>query len=196
MRQNKHDNKHLQVSWNKYGEDAFLFYIIEECNIEKLNDKETEYILNLNTINSNYGYNLQCGGGVSHIIREDTQQKLREAGAKSHINYVPNSNIKSSMFGKRLSDEAKEKIRNARLGIKASEETRKKLSESRKGAKNPRAFAIYCPELNEEFWGAKEVQDKYGFNKNHISSCIHNKRKHCGIHPITGEKLTWVKVEK
>ena len=29
LRNNKHDNTHLQRSWNKYGEDNFEFYIIE-----------------------------------------------------------------------------------------------------------------------------------------------------------------------
>ena len=36
----------LQKAWNKYGEDAFEFKIIEFCEIDKLNDKE------LNNINS------------------------------------------------------------------------------------------------------------------------------------------------
>ena len=32
LRNNYHDNLHLQRSWNKYGESAFEFLIIEQIN--------------------------------------------------------------------------------------------------------------------------------------------------------------------
>ena len=35
-----HYNNHLQNAWNKYKEENFIFYIIEECNQIDLNDKE------------------------------------------------------------------------------------------------------------------------------------------------------------
>ena len=35
LRGNKHQNKHLQASWNKWGEDAFLFEVIEVVNGDK-----------------------------------------------------------------------------------------------------------------------------------------------------------------
>ena len=79
--------------------------------------------------------------------------------------------------------------------MKASDETKIKMSEQRKGSKNARCVTVYCPELDESFWGAKEAQDKYGVNRNKISECINGKRKHAGVHPITGEKLSWVKLE-
>lgn len=194
LNKGEHDNKHLQNSWSKYGESNFSFTIIEECDEECLDERECYYILKYNTIDSNFGYNLQCGGGVNRIIREETRLKLIEAAKKSHMNYVPGSRI-GHMKGGHLSEETKEKLRQAHLGKKASEETKKKLSAMRTGSKNSNCKPVYCPELDESFWGAKEAQDKYGFNRNHISSCINGKRKHCGIHPITGEKLTWVKLE-
>lgn len=45
LRNNKHKNSHLQYSWNKYGEDAFEFSILEICS-DKLEvlDREQEYI--------------------------------------------------------------------------------------------------------------------------------------------------------
>lgn len=64
-----------------------------------------------------------------------------------------------------------------------------------KGENNPRATPIYCPELDEEFWGAQEAYNKYEVNKNKISMCINGHRKHAGKHPITGEPLSWVKLE-
>lgn len=54
---------------------------------------------------------------------------------------------------------------------------------------------IYSPELNESFWGLQEVHDKYGFSKPNLSKCLNGERKHCGKHPVTGEKLTWQRLE-
>ena len=71
-----------------------------------------------------------------------------------------------------------------------------RYSQSTFGKNNPRATAVYSPELNESFWGAKEVEDKYGINRTSISSCINGKLKHAGKHPVTGEPLTWQKLEK
>ena len=80
-------------------------------------------------------------------------------------------------------------------GHKVSDETKRKMSDSRKGNKNHRCVAIYCPELDETFWGAKEAADKYGFNRNHITNCANGKLKHTGKHPVTGVPLSWIKVE-
>lgn len=162
--------------------------------MDELDDKECSYIQKLNTIDANYGYNLQCGGGVNRVIRESTRLKLIEAGKKSAINYVPGTR-KGSMLGKHLSEETKEKLRQAHLGKKLSPEVCKEISERTKGSKNPNCKPVYCPELDESFWGAKEAEEKYGYNRNHISSCVHGRRKHCGVHPVTGEQLTWVRLE-
>ncbi|HEX5125660.1 MAG TPA: GIY-YIG nuclease family protein [Rhodocyclaceae bacterium] len=32
LRRNKHSNPYLQNAWNKYGEDAFEFIVLEECS--------------------------------------------------------------------------------------------------------------------------------------------------------------------
>ena len=195
LNNNKHHNDYLQKSWNKYGEKTFEFEIIELCNEDKLDEREDYYISIYNTMNDKFGYNLQSGGGVNRIISESTRQKLIEAGKKSRTTYKTPKGKDSPLYGRRLPDETKEKIRKAHIGKKASEETRRKFSEMRKGEKNSRCVPVYCLELDESFWGAKEASDKYGFNRNKISDCINGKRKHTGIHPVTGEKLTWIKLE-
>lgn len=194
LNNNTHDNDYLQKSWNKYGADNFEFSIIEVCDIEELDDKECYYISLYNTFDKKYGYNLVYGGGVNRMISEDTREKLRQANKRRRL--FPNMSGESNpMFGKHLSEETRNKIRQARIGQQASQETRLKLSELRIGDKNPRCVSVYCPELNESFWGAKEAELKYGVNRNKISMCINGKRQHAGVHPDTGEKLTWVKLE-
>ena len=64
---NKHENQYLQNSWNKNGEDAFDFVLIEECLEEELNDKEIYWIQKYDSYNN--GYNLTLGGeGTKYII--------------------------------------------------------------------------------------------------------------------------------
>lgn len=89
-----------------------------------------------------------------------------------------------------------EKLSRAHSRENLSAESLLKYSQSVTGKNNPRATAIYCPELDEYFWGAKEAKDKYGINHTSISSCINGKLKHAGKHPVTGEPLTWQKIEK
>ena len=63
LRYNKHVNAKLQRAFNKYGEIAFEFNIIEKtlCSSEELANKETYYIKYFDSFNN--GYNLSYGGG-------------------------------------------------------------------------------------------------------------------------------------
>lgn len=63
---NKHDNSHLQRSFNKHGEDNFSYNVIEYCNKECLTEKEILYISN--QINS---YNIrEASDSVNHPKRK------------------------------------------------------------------------------------------------------------------------------
>ena len=48
LKHNKHQNSHLQASWNKYGEDNFIFSIIELCSENSLLEREQYFIDKLN----------------------------------------------------------------------------------------------------------------------------------------------------
>ena len=194
LNNNIHPNDYLQKSWNKYGADSFKFYVVENCDIDMLNKQESYYISLYNTMDGNYGYNLKMDCVERRVISESTRAKLSLANSMRKTK--PDvSGDKNPNYGKRASQETRDKIRNARLGTKASDETKKKLSLLRTGENNSNCVPVYCPELDEVFWGAKEASDKYGVNRNKISECINGKRKHAGVHPDTKEKLSWVKSE-
>lgn len=53
-----HDNCHLQHSYNKFGENSFVFEVLEECNNEDLIIKENHHIFKYKSNNSEFGYNL------------------------------------------------------------------------------------------------------------------------------------------
>lgn len=44
LRNNKHDNRHLQNAWNLYGEKIFKFEILKFCDKENLLVNEQIYI--------------------------------------------------------------------------------------------------------------------------------------------------------
>ena len=60
LNKNKHENPHLQNSWNKYGEENFKFEIIDRG--ENYNDLEKQYIKKYKSNTYKYGYNILNGG--------------------------------------------------------------------------------------------------------------------------------------
>lgn len=97
--------------------------------------------------------------------------------------------------GQPVSDKEKERLRQMKFGTKWSKEQHEKMDGRYANGNSVCCVPIYCPELNESFWGLQEVCDKYGFTKPNISKCLNGERKHSGKHPVTGEKLTWQYLE-
>jgi len=62
LKNNKHCNKYLQEAYNKYGKNNFIFYVVEECFKEVLDEREIYWIAFYDTTNLNMGYNLTDGG--------------------------------------------------------------------------------------------------------------------------------------
>lgn len=232
LRNNKHNNVHLQSAWNLYKELNFKFYIIEECLTKQLDEREKYYIKELRVLDDNFGYNIEPGGHLNRSMSEATKkrvskslkgraftdehrQKIGEANRAREItdemrkhmseNHADVSGEKNPNYGKLLSEETKQKIRENRRVIKGeehpnygktfSEETRAKLRANHadfSGQNHPQCRPVYCPELDREFWGAKEVELELGIDASYIAACLNGKQKSAGKHPLTGEKLHWV----
>ena len=68
LRSNKHHSIHLQNAWNLYGEECFIFNIIEECTLDILLEREqfyldkllkaNDYVLGKSDYFLKYGYNI------------------------------------------------------------------------------------------------------------------------------------------
>ncbi len=224
LRRGKHGNIYLQRAWDNYGEDAFKFYIVEICESDILSEREEYYIAKYHTLSHESGYNLTKGGEdaattnkmiiaykIGHIYNS-VHNAADEYGVaditmiawcKKHRNfmYLDEWNLLSDAEQNYWRNFDWETVDHHRLSKAHSrdnltEETLHKLSVATSGRRNPRAFAVYCPELNEEFWGAKEAYNKYGICVSSISQCISGKLGHAGKHPITREPLHWVKILK
>lgn len=181
LNKNQHENSHLQHAWNLYGQENFIFYVLEECDEDLLDEREIYYIAKYRSIDVRYGYNIESGGRSKMVVSEETRQKLS-----------------SALKGRVFSDDHKEHISEALSGRKFSDESRKKMREAKigkyDGKNHPQCKPIYCPELNQEFWGAKEAEQLYGIDRTYISACLIGKQKSAGKHPVTGVKLHWAYV--
>lgn len=100
LKNNRHANNHLQKSWNKYGEDNFVFSILELCNEDIIDEREQYYIKILTTTVDKNGYNLDSGGNKNKHHSEETKVKIKKA-----------------ITGKVRSEETKRKISINKIGI-------------------------------------------------------------------------------
>jgi len=143
----KHHNVHLQRAFNKYGIDNFTFSVIEECEVDRLLEREEYYINKYSSLHNDKGFNIVAtptDGGVGKTVSEETKRKLSDRfSGEGNPNY-----------GKCLSEETKEKIRQAHLGKEVSEETREKLRLIKTGKKRPE-------------WVTKKILESWERNNSH-----------------------------
>ncbi|WP_422124437.1 NUMOD3 domain-containing DNA-binding protein [Planococcus sp. X10-3] len=116
LKSNRHENDHLQKSFNKYGIDVFDFSILEQdenFSQEELNVLEEFYVKKFNSFYN--GYNLTLGGtGTKGRSFSELERKIRSEKMKGRGNHF--------------------------YGKSHSEQTRKMLSENaalKTGEKNP-----------------------------------------------------------
>jgi len=87
---NKHHTYHLQKSWNKYGEDAFTFEVMEKIPKEQLLEVEQQYLNVIKLVQCRY-YNTDyvAGKPPSHkgkIRSQETKNKMSQSmTGKAHI---------------------------------------------------------------------------------------------------------------
>jgi group I intron endonuclease len=63
LRAGVHSNSYLQRAWNKYGEEAFVFWIVETCPSEKCVEREQVWIDATQSFKRNKGYNISPSAG-------------------------------------------------------------------------------------------------------------------------------------
>lgn len=78
LRNNIHGNRHLQSSWNKYGEDQFKFEVIEKCNQSVLLEREGYWIEHYNSWDREFGYNFTRIIDGKQVLCEESRRKIRE----------------------------------------------------------------------------------------------------------------------
>ena len=122
LNHNWHDNRHLQNSWNKYGADKFTFSVIEECELDKLTEREQYWIDYYGGINSANTYNAKdadCTGRLS----EESKRKISES-LMGNIPWNKGLTVDTDARVRQYVEHSKETF-----GGHHTEETRKKISD-------------------------------------------------------------------
>ena len=156
LRKNRHDNQHLQHSWNKYGENNFDFLILNRYPNSELLITEQKYLDDVSIKNNLYNLSFIAGkiemtdeirkkisdGNKGRVVSEETKKLLSDinSGSNHPMFGKPNKANLGKKFskdwcdkigngnrGKVVSEETKQKIRNSLLGRKLSEETKQKM---------------------------------------------------------------------
>lgn len=155
-----HKNPHFQQAWKKYGEDAFEFRILEECQPEMLLVREDAWINYHQSLERGSGYNLR--GAFRAFFSEETRERMSAA----HKGYKNSEESRRKMsasrtgekhwnYGKHHSGETKQKIREANKGWKPTEAMRQKMSAAQKSS-------IFCIEnrrkMSEENKGKRHSE--------------------------------------
>lgn len=166
-----------------YGIENFKIYILEECLVEKLGEREMFWIKELLSHVSEKGYNISWGGSAPMRNRKHTL-KTRARLSETH------KGNKHPLFGKSPSKETREKIRIGNIGNVTSEETREKLRISSTGRKHReeskekvRLSKLGIPRDENLKRKVSETKIKRGIKKKNSSSIYHNvcfsKRGNC-----------------
>lgn len=138
LRNSVHHSITLQRAWDKYGEDAFTFEVLELVLVPFHLEREQYWLDTLKPFDPSIGYNIASSAqaarlGLTHT--PETREKLRLANLGKKQS--EETRQKRSDLGKlrTQSEETKEKVRQIRLGTKRSDESRERSRISHLGKK-------------------------------------------------------------
>lgn len=117
LKLNKHGNKHLQRSYNKYGHQAFIFEVVEFTPVENLIKIEQVYL------DKHWDNHKTC---YNDCKTASTWLGMKHSAATKKI-------LSQKVTGRKHSLKTKEKISTAGIGRVKSLSTREKLSLANKG---------------------------------------------------------------
>ena len=138
---------HFHNALLKYGVDKFHMYLLEECTIDKLNEREVYYISIFNSYKD--GYNMTPGGAGVPGYKHTDEDKIKMAQASRQF-WSSLSNKDRQLFIQQRATKLK--------GVAKSPQHRLALSESMKGK--------YTDKING-FYGKHHTQE----TKDIISKC-------------------------
>ena len=115
LRRGEHKNPHLQSAWNKYGEDAFVFDVIERWEAEYLISMEQWW---MNMLRPEYNIAPVAWSSYGRKATSETRAKMS-----------------ASSMGRTFSEDTRAKISASLMGYKHTPETRVKMAEAQRAAK-------------------------------------------------------------
>lgn len=139
LRAGKHHNVKLQRAWDKYGEGAFVFKVLEHVpEPATLLQREQAWIDALDAVAK--GFNLTPTAGSILGMKFTNESKRRMSSAATGKTKSPEhvANVAAALRGRKMTDEQRQKMRDAKLGKKRgphSAETKARMSAAAAGKK-------------------------------------------------------------
>lgn len=127
LKHNKHHNIHLQSAFNKYGEDNFLFEILEVCEPSLCIEREQHWI---DSLKPEYNIAKIAGNTLGAKCSDDTKLKISKMVKKFYENPLNREKLSKIHKGKKLSKETIQKMIEKNKGRKLTNESKEKISKS------------------------------------------------------------------
>lgn len=175
LRGNYHPNQHLQHAWNKYGEKAFVFKVLELCDSDRLDEREQHYL------------DVYVPKGICYNISSDVKSPTRgKRLSEEHRKRL-------SEKAQNRSEEHKQKLLLARHNrAPITDETRARMSSARRGKKHTPETLILLRQKAQRFTyifispdgsetTTKDITafcNEHQLNARHMRSVANGQRKH------------------
>lgn len=151
LRKNKHANKYMQNSYNKYQE--FDFYVVCSCPKDRMDEIEQmyidKYIKNKNLLNINKDVKQVCS---SYVMTEEHKEALSLSSK---------NRIVSDETRKLMSESAKKRIKENGIGH---------LDYDKSNGNNPNAKIVLNIENGFFYESIKEAAEVYGYKRSTLNA--------------------------
>ncbi len=135
LRQNKHFNRHLQAAWNRDGEVAFEFQVIETCEPSQCLAREQVCIDLFNATDPECGYNMQptAGSPLGRPLTQATKDKISQANTGQTRSDESKTKMSASHKAMTIPPEQRAKMVASRVGLVPTQEHRDNISKAKRG---------------------------------------------------------------
>lgn len=134
LRHGVHANRHLGRSFERYGEAAFIFSVLEPI------DNPCQFIVReqhyLDMLKPEYNILPMAGSPLGCHRSSETCMRMSEAAMGHRVSRETRRKISAALKGRTLSEEHRRKLSEANAGKHLSKEHRRKISEAHKGKRH------------------------------------------------------------
>lgn len=132
LRTSRHHSVKLQRAYNKHGEDAFVFEVLELVDRSALIEREQFWIDKLNSYNAGYNALPLAGSNAGMKLSEEQKEHLRKINTGKTHSAETIAKMRTSALERQRTPEHCANISKARTGKTFSLEARAKMSDARR----------------------------------------------------------------
>ena len=159
-------------SFLKYEVTNHKFEVIEECEIDKLNERERYYQDLYDVLNNGLNCKLTNTADKSGKLSEEVKTNISKGNIGKKRTEEQKQNISNSLKGRKIPEEVRLKMKHNALNM--SEETKLKMSNSRKGGKNPLSKKVICTKTLKVWDSITECSNDLGIRMKLLSRYLNN----------------------